>query len=74
MCGNDNGVFSLAPNFLFILELEEGMFSRLWGTRGFGQAWHWLREKRRATSVPLNASLTFVTVPWLSVVEGECSI
>lgn len=38
--------------------------------RGFGQAWHWLREKRRAASTPLNSYLTYVTLPWQSIIEG----
>lgn len=50
-------------------EFEESAFARLWNVRGFGQAWHWLREKRRATCIPLNALLTYVTLPWTSIVE-----
>jgi hypothetical protein len=50
-------------------ELEEGVFSGLWAMRGFGQAWHWLREKRRAASTPLNTYLTYVTLPWQSILE-----
>lgn len=52
------------------LELNEGVLSRLWSVRGFGQAWHWLREKRRAESTPLNAFLTYVTLPWSTVLDG----
>ncbi|CAJ0931266.1 unnamed protein product, partial [Mesorhabditis belari] len=47
-------------------ELEEGVLSRLWSVRGFGQAWHWLREKKRAECTPLNAYLTYITLPWAS--------
>lgn len=50
-------------------ELEEGVLSRLWSVRGFGQAWHWLREKRRAESTPLNAYLTYVTLPWTTILD-----
>ncbi|KAL3983112.1 hypothetical protein ACH3XW_49850 [Acanthocheilonema viteae] len=49
--------------------LNEGMMSRLWSVRGFGQAWHWLREKRRAESTPLNAFLTYITLPWSTVLD-----
>ncbi|VDK84227.1 unnamed protein product [Litomosoides sigmodontis] len=49
--------------------LNEGMMSRLWSVRGFGQAWHRLREKRRAESTPLNAFLTYITLPWSTVLE-----
>ncbi|EJW86024.1 hypothetical protein WUBG_03067, partial [Wuchereria bancrofti] len=51
------------------LVLDEGMMSRLWSVRGFGQAWHWLREKRRAESTPLNAFLTYITLPWSTVLD-----
>ncbi|CAJ0578612.1 unnamed protein product, partial [Mesorhabditis spiculigera] len=44
-------------------ELEEGVLSRLWSVRGFGQAWHWLREKKRAECTPLNAYLTLYQIP-----------
>lgn len=51
-------------------ELDESVFGRMWSVRGFGQAWHWLREKRRAASTPLNAYLTYVTLPWTSLLDG----
>uniref|UniRef100_A0A915HKQ3 Uncharacterized protein n=1 Tax=Romanomermis culicivorax TaxID=13658 RepID=A0A915HKQ3_ROMCU len=50
-------------------EFEESSLARLWNVRGFGQAWHWLREKKRATCVPLCALLTYITLPWASIVE-----
>jgi len=50
-------------------ELDESALARLWTVRGFGQAWHWLRERRRQASTPLNALLTYVTLPWTSVAE-----
>jgi hypothetical protein len=51
-------------------ELDESVFGRMWSVRGFGQAWHWLREKRRDASTPLNAYLTYVTLPWTSMLDG----
>uniref|UniRef100_A0A9J2PSW1 SLED domain-containing protein n=2 Tax=Ascaris TaxID=6251 RepID=A0A9J2PSW1_ASCLU len=50
-------------------ELDENVLSRLWSVRGFGQAWHWLREKRRAECTPLNAYLTYVTLPWSTILD-----
>ncbi|PAV61396.1 hypothetical protein WR25_05137 [Diploscapter pachys] len=44
-------------------ELEESTLNRLWSMRGFGQAWHWLREKKRAECTPLHAFLTYITLP-----------
>lgn len=40
--------------------------------RGFGQAWHWLREKKRQECTPLNSYLTYVTLPLTLVIEGAC--
>ncbi|VDP91694.1 unnamed protein product [Echinostoma caproni] len=31
--------------------------------RSFGQAWSWFKERRRLTSIGLNASLTFLSIP-----------
>ncbi|KRZ91955.1 Uncharacterized protein T08_1779 [Trichinella sp. T8] len=47
---------------------ESLALGQLWSTRGFSQAWHRLREKRRADCVPLNAHLTYITLPWSSIV------
>ncbi|ETN81070.1 hypothetical protein NECAME_08732 [Necator americanus] len=54
-------------------DIEEGMLTRLWSVRGFGQAWHWLREKKRAECTPLNAYLTYVTLPWSSILQDLLS-
>lgn len=43
----------------------------MWSVRGFGQAWHWLREKKRAECTPLNAYLTYVTLSWTSILQGQ---
>lgn len=40
-----------------------------WSVRGFGQALHWLKEKKEES--PLNAYLTYVTLPWTSILEGK---
>ncbi|CAH8587195.1 unnamed protein product [Heterobilharzia americana] len=37
------------------------------GSSSFGQAWSWFKEKRRAISIALNASPTFITLPCQSV-------
>lgn len=50
-------------------ELDEGILGRLRSVRGFGQAWHWLREKRRDESTPLNVYLTYVTLPWSTILD-----
>uniref|UniRef100_A0A0N5AZV0 Uncharacterized protein n=1 Tax=Syphacia muris TaxID=451379 RepID=A0A0N5AZV0_9BILA len=54
-------------------ELEEGIFGRLRSVRGFGQAWHWLREKRRNESTPLNVYFTYITLPWSTILDDLLS-
>uniref|UniRef100_A0A7E4UZK9 C2 domain-containing protein n=1 Tax=Panagrellus redivivus TaxID=6233 RepID=A0A7E4UZK9_PANRE len=38
-----------------------------WSVKGFGQALHWLKEKKEES--PLNAYLTYVTLPWANILE-----
>ena len=52
-------------------ELEESeQYNGFWG-KSFGQAWHWFKEKKRATSVALNANLTYVMLPWHRIIAGR---
>ena len=53
-----------------VLELDDGVCNPLWTMKGFTQTFHYLKESRRAQSVPLNALLTYVTVPWYSIIAG----
>jgi hypothetical protein len=62
--------FSFIPMILF-LELDDGVCNPLWTMKGFTQTFHYLKESRRAQSVPLNALLTYVTVPWYSIIAGK---
>jgi hypothetical protein len=39
-----------------------------WSIKGFGQALNWLRDKKEAPA--LNAYLTYVTLPWRSILDG----
>lgn len=39
--------------------------------RGFTQTFHFWKENKRAQSVPLNAFLTYVTLPWWSIAKGN---
>ncbi|KJH41157.1 hypothetical protein DICVIV_12866 [Dictyocaulus viviparus] len=63
-------VWMLTIRISLCLVLDEGVLTRLWSKRGFGQAWHWLREKKRAECTPLNAYLTYVTLSWTSILKG----
>ena len=49
---------------------EADEYASLFGT-AFGQAWYWLKERKRASSVALNAYVTYVTLPWHWIVAGR---
>ncbi|CAB3359144.1 Hypothetical predicted protein [Cloeon dipterum] len=48
-------------------ELDDGAYNPLWTMRGFTQTFHFWKETKRAQSVPLNAFLTYITLPWWSI-------
>lgn len=52
-------------------ELDDGAYNPLWTMRGFTQTFHFWKENRRAQSVPLNAFLTYITLPWWSIAKGK---
>jgi len=56
--------------FCIFLELDDGAYNPLWTMRGFTQTFHFWKETRRAQSVPLNAFLTYITLPWWSIAKG----
>jgi len=64
--------FALLEHFYFciLLELDDGAYNPLWTMRGFTQTFHFWKETRRAQSVPLNAFLTYITLPWWSIAKG----
>ncbi|GIY37563.1 uncharacterized protein KIAA0930 homolog [Caerostris darwini] len=49
-------------------ELDDPTYNKLWTLHGFGQAYHFWKESRRASSPALNAYLTYVTLPWHSII------
>ncbi|GIX70461.1 uncharacterized protein CEXT_639281 [Caerostris extrusa] len=51
-------------------ELDDPTYNKLWTLHGFGQAYHFWKESRRASSPALNAYLTYVTLPWHSIIAG----
>ena len=53
-----------------ISELDDGAINPLWTMRGFTQTFHMWKENKRAQSVPLNAFLTYVTLPWWAITKG----
>ncbi|XP_076235718.1 uncharacterized protein LOC143180076 isoform X2 [Calliopsis andreniformis] len=50
-------------------ELDDGAYNPLWTMRGFTQTFHFWKETKRAQSVPLNAYLTYITLPWWSIAK-----
>ena len=56
--------------YFFFLELGDGSYHPLWTMKGYTQTFHLWKENRRVNSVPLNAFLTFVTLPWWSIIRG----
>ncbi|ETN67570.1 hypothetical protein AND_000596 [Anopheles darlingi] len=50
-------------------ELDDGAYNPLWTTKGFTQTFHFWKENRRQQSTPLNAFLTYVTLPWWSIAK-----
>ncbi|KAI5645118.1 hypothetical protein NE865_02666 [Phthorimaea operculella] len=50
-------------------ELDDGAYNPLWAMRGFTQTFHLWKEGRRAQCTPLNAYLTYVTLPWWSIAK-----
>lgn len=63
-CDVPGGFNEKSPN-----ELDDGAYNPLWTMRGFTQTFHFWKENKRAQSVPLNAFLTYVTLPWWSIVK-----
>lgn len=58
-------------NLFSFSELDDGAYNPLWATKGFTQTFHFWKEHRRQQSIPLNAFLTYVTLPWWSIAKGE---
>ncbi|KAL9921893.1 uncharacterized protein ACN427_002684 isoform 1-T2 [Glossina fuscipes fuscipes] len=50
-------------------ELDDGAYNPLWASRGFAQSFHFWKENKRQQSSPLNAFLTYVTLPWWSIAK-----
>ncbi|XP_055390567.1 uncharacterized protein KIAA0930 homolog isoform X2 [Condylostylus longicornis] len=50
-------------------ELDDGAYNPLWASKGFTQQFHFWKESRRQQSTPLNAFLTYVTLPWWSIAK-----
>ncbi|XP_059059508.1 uncharacterized protein KIAA0930 [Achroia grisella] len=50
-------------------ELDDGAYNPLWAMRGFTQTFHLWKEGKRQQSTPLNAFLTYVTLPWWSIAK-----
>lgn len=67
----DNSIFKLINCFILFTELDDGSFNPLWTMRGFTQTFHLWKENKRTQSIPLNAFVTYVTLPWWSIAKGN---
>jgi len=63
-------IFAHVLFFVLLVELDDGAYNPLWTMRGFTQTFHFWKENKRAQSVPLNAFLTYITLPWWSIAKG----
>ncbi|KPJ01069.1 hypothetical protein RR46_05334 [Papilio xuthus] len=52
-------------------ELDDGAYNPLWAMRGFTQTFHLWKEGKRQQSAPLNAYLTYVTLPWWAIAKAK---
>lgn len=66
-------IFDVYNNVLCcsLSELDDGSYNPLWATRGFTQTFHLWKEGKRQQSTPLNAYLTYVTLPWWTIAKGR---
>ncbi|VEN53016.1 unnamed protein product [Callosobruchus maculatus] len=64
----DNGLSEIEAGDLRD-ELDDGAYNPLWTMQGNTQTFHFWKENKRAQSVPLNAFLTYVTLPWWSIAK-----
>lgn len=50
-------------------ELDDGAYNPIWTSRGFTQSFHFWKENKRNSSTPLNALLTYVSLPWWNIAK-----
>ncbi|XP_043244252.1 uncharacterized protein KIAA0930 homolog [Amphibalanus amphitrite] len=50
-------------------ELDDGAYNPIWTMRGFSQTFHFWKENRRASSLPLRAHVTYIRLPWHAIVN-----
>lgn len=54
--------------------MDDGAYNPLWAMRGFTQTFHLWKEGKRQQSTPLNAYLTYVTLPWWTIAKGNAML
>lgn len=66
---------TVKTNFvMFVSELDDGAYNPLWTMKGFTQSFHFWKENKRAQSIPLNAFITYITLPWWTIARGEFGV
>ena len=51
-------------------QLDDGTTNPVWTMRGYTQVLHNWKETKRAGCVPLKVNLTYVTLPWWTIVNS----
>lgn len=50
-------------------EFEETKYNPLWTMKGYTQIFHSWRESKRMQSIPLGAFISYITLPWWSIMK-----
>lgn len=66
---SDDAMYSSIIFLLSLAELDDGQYNPLWTSKGFAQTFHFWKENRRQSSTPLNAFLTYISLPWFSIAK-----
>ena len=55
-------------------QLDDGATNPLWTMRGYTQVLHTWKENKRAGCIPLRVHLTYITLPWWTIVKDILDI
>ena len=51
-------------------QLDDGTTNPVWTMRGYTQVLHSWKETKRAGCIPLKVNLTYITLPWWTIVNS----
>jgi hypothetical protein len=55
-------------------DLDDLAYNPVWTMKGAMQTFHFWKESKRLQSAPLNAYLTYVSLPWFAIVRGKQTV